>query len=600
VYLEPLDKRNRAALGFDMFSEPVRRAAMERARDTGEASASGMIRLVQEIDSDVQPGFLIYVPAYAGTSTPATVEERRAALRGFVYSPFRSGDLLKGIFGADIPGKVAFNIYDGSGVDARKSLYESSYQAKDQREPSLRSQRALFVAGRTWTVALRTTPLFDEHSQQHVTPLVLLSGLAVSLLLAAVTWLETRARAHSERSRAALQRSRQALARANRIKDEFLAMLGHELRNPLGALANAVRVLRLRAPDDPLFQRSLDAAERQLRVQTRLVDDLLDVSRLSTGKIRLLRQKLDLIEVARRAVSDVRSLAKERGHKLVLATPDDALVVDGDPVRLEQVFTNLLSNAIKYTPPGGEVEVRLERDDGQAVVRVRDTGMGISPEALPNIFDLFTQTDVAKARTQGGLGIGLTLVRQLTELHGGAVQAHSTGLDQGSEFVVRLPAVEGMAEAMEPASGPLEVMPRRPELGAQRVLVIEDNPDARQMLADLLTLLGHEVVVAEDGRRGVQVALENRPQLAFVDLGLPELNGYEVARRIREAADGVAPYLVALTGYGQPEDRQRAIEAGFDEHLVKPLDIERLKQVLERAWHRETESKRQTMQRGAG
>jgi len=248
----------------------------------------------------------------------------------------------------------------------------------------------------------------------------------------------------------------------------------------------------------------------------------------------------------------------------------------------------LLGNAIKYTPPGGEISVIVARDGEQVVVRVRDTGMGIAPEALRHIFDLFTQTDIAKARTQGGLGIGLTLVRQLTELHGGSVEAHSAGIDRGSEFVVRLPAVEGPAEPMEPSSGPLEVMPQRPEIGAQHVLVVEDNPDARQMLADLLTLLGHEVRTAEDGERGIEAALRNPPQLMFVDLGLPEVNGYEVARRLRQTPFGPRVYLVALTGYGQPEDRARAIEAGFDEHLVKPLDIERLKQALERAWHRET------------
>jgi CheY-like chemotaxis protein/two-component sensor histidine kinase len=357
--------------------------------------------------------------------------------------------------------------------------------------------------------------------------------------------------------------------------------------------------LRLRAPDDPLVQRSLDAAERQLRVQTRLVDDLLDVSRLSTGKIRLLRQRVDLAEVARRAVGDVRLLAKERGQKLALSPFEDALIVDGDPVRLEQILTNLLGNAVKYTPPGGEISVHVAREGQEVVVRVCDTGMGISRASLRHIFDLFTQSDVAKARTQGGLGIGLTLVRQLAELHGGSVEAHSAGIDCGSEFVVRLPAVEGPAEPMEPSSGPLEVMPQRPELGAQHVLVVEDNPDARQMLADLLTLLGHEVRTAEDGERGIAAALRNQPQLMFVDLGLPEVNGYEVARRLRQTPLGARVYLVALTGYGQPEDRDRAIEAGFDEHLVKPLDIERLKQALERAWQRET-ARTSERQRGTG
>jgi signal transduction histidine kinase/CheY-like chemotaxis protein len=361
---------------------------------------------------------------------------------------------------------------------------------------------------------------------------------------------------------------------AVRRRDEFLAMLGHELRNPLGSILNAVAVLRVRSPADPVAREVAGVIERQGRHMARLLDELLDTSRITQGKIDLRPEPLDLAGVLRDAVEGNRPVLEARRHALALELPAEPLGVVGDPTRLEQVFGNLLNNAAKYTDPGGHIRVCAGREGAEVVVRVRDDGLGIAPDVLPRVFDLFTQAAQSLDRTQGGLGVGLTLVRRLVEMHGGRVEAHSDGPGRGSEFVVRLPA----APAPQPRPLP---PPRKPPGGApRRILLVEDNPDIRDMLAQLLQLGGHSVEVASDGPQGIARALADRPDLALIDIGLPGLDGYEVARRLRAALDGRPLRLIALTGYDQPEDRRRAFDAGFDAYLIKPVDLAKLERLL--------------------
>jgi len=351
---------------------------------------------------------------------------------------------------------------------------------------------------------------------------------------------------------------------AIRHKDEFLAMLAHELRNPLAPILTAAHVLYVQAHDLAAVQRSREIIERQVRHQARLLDDLLDVSRITRGMIDLQRRSVDLADIVAQAVETAGVLIADRHHELSLSHWPEPLAVDADPVRLAQVVGNLLVNAAKFTPPGGRIGVRTERDGETAVVRVTDTGIGIPADMLDKVFALFTQVDPSLARSQGGLGIGLTLVKSLVEMHGGTVAAISPGPGGGSEFIVRLPL--GVAAATpEPAAAPRRWRRRR-------VLVVEDHEDARDMMREALRLEGHEVFVAEDGVRGVEMALLHRPEIALVDLGLPGVSGYDVAARIRTAL-GTTVTLVALTGYGQPEDRLRSRAAGFDAHLVKPVGV---------------------------
>ena len=361
--------------------------------------------------------------------------------------------------------------------------------------------------------------------------------------------------------------ARQGAEAANSAKDEFLAMLGHELRNPLGAISNAAHVLGMAQDAGPLVDRVHGIISRQVVQLGRVVDDLLDVSRVTSGKIALDRKPLDLAELARR----VAALVGATAHTLSVEAAE--VWVDADPARLEQVVVNLLDNAVKYTPAGGEICVLVASEGGDAVLSVRDSGVGIAAELLPRVFDLFVQGDHSLDRSRGGLGIGLTLVRRLVEKHGGAVTAASEGAGKGTIFTVRLPAIARPLESRPPARPP------RPA-AARRVLLVEDNADSRQMLRDLIHLLGHEVHEAGDGVTGLDLALKLEPDLALVDVGLPGMDGYEVARRLRAHPGGRRLRLVAVTGYGLPEDRERAYAAGFDLHLVKPVDPARIAELL--------------------
>jgi two-component system, sensor histidine kinase len=371
-----------------------------------------------------------------------------------------------------------------------------------------------------------------------------------------------------EAARRELQGSAAALA----TKDEFLAMLAHELRTPLAPILSAVQILRRQAADSPVVQRAREVVERQALHQARLLDDLLDVSRITRGKIELRRRKISLGEAVTAALEATRSLIQAKAQSIAVALPDTPIWVDADPTRLTQVITNLANNAAKYTHAGGRIGVTCERDGEQAVVVVRDNGSGIPPEMLSRIFDLFAQAEPSRARTHGGLGIGLTLVKSLVEMHGGTVVARSRGRGGGSEFEVRLPTVP--APRAEPAPSRADVPAR-----ALRVLVVEDNVDTRETLRRVLELDGHEVREAGDGPQGIEVALAARPEVIIVDIGLPGLDGFEVARRLR-AALGKDPLLIALTGYGQPEDRRLSRDAGFDVHLVKPVSPEQLAAAL--------------------
>jgi len=372
---------------------------------------------------------------------------------------------------------------------------------------------------------------------------------------------------HRRQIEQVLARREQELDDFDRHKDEFLAMLGHELRNPLAPIRNITAVLRRTAGGDSAQHEMCAMLERQVQHMTKLLDDLLDVSRIRQGKFRILREPVDVSTVVASAVETSRPLLDARRHTLRLALPSEAVRVLGDVTRLVQMLGNLINNAAKYTPDGGEITISAVGRGSTVELRVADTGAGMTPEMLPLIFDLFVQAERTMDRSQGGLGIGLTLVRTIAELHEGNVLALSAGLGKGSEFIVSLPLLEAAREPTAPGAGEARV----PGIKASRhVLIVDDNRDAADSLALLLRLEGHQVVSAETGRAALEIARMLKPDLILLDIGLPDLDGYEVARRLRQA--GCSARLAALTGYGQPEDRARACEAGFDDHLVKPID----------------------------
>jgi signal transduction histidine kinase/DNA-binding response OmpR family regulator len=370
-----------------------------------------------------------------------------------------------------------------------------------------------------------------------------------------------------------LRRRADDLAEADRRKDEFLAMLAHELRNPLAPILSGVEILGEEGASDEARARALEAAGRQVRHLARLVDDLVDVSRIRSGKIELRRQPVDLARVVQDAITAVEPLVREQRQELLIELPAERVALDADPVRLTQAVENLLHNSAKYTDPGGHVRLAARRVGAEVVVRVEDDGIGIAPELLPRVFDVFVQAKQPPNRARGGLGLGLALVRSLVELHGGTVRAESAGPGKGSAFEIRLPA-SAAAEAPALAAPRARRNGHGPPL---RIAIIEDNPDIRETLRELLELRGHEVVEAEDGQRGIELVLARRPDVAFVDIGLPGLDGYEVASRVRDRGTR----LVALTGYGGAEHQNRAAGAGFDAHLVKPVDLDALSRVLD-------------------
>jgi PAS domain S-box-containing protein len=374
-------------------------------------------------------------------------------------------------------------------------------------------------------------------------------------------------------------RLNEELREAGRHKDEFLATLAHELRNPLAPIRNALQIMRLARDDPSAREASETIIDRQVQQMVRLIDDLLDLSRISRGIIELRRERVDLADVLKSAVETSRPLIEEYGHQLTVSLPSEPTPLDADLTRLAQVFLNLLNNSAKYTEPGGQIWLSAEHEGETVVARVRDTGIGIPPQMLPRIFEMFTQVDRSLEQAQGGLGIGLTLVRRLVEMHGGAVEAHSNGPGTGSEFIVRLPrARDANAESPQKSAGDGTALPTSRRY---RILVVDDNRDAANSLATLLRMKGHDVRTAYDGLEAVDAAFTHKPDVVLLDVGLPRLNGFDVARRIRDESRERNVVLIALTGWGHDEDRRRSKEAGFDHHMVKPADPVALERVLE-------------------
>jgi PAS domain S-box-containing protein len=375
------------------------------------------------------------------------------------------------------------------------------------------------------------------------------------------------------------KRAEEALQEADRRKDEFLATLAHELRNPLAAIRNALYILQMPGTDSAIVDEAHGVLGRQVQHLARLVDDLLDVSRIRRDKIELHKERVELAAVVARAVEMANAVIQAQRHNLTIALPPEPIWLEGDLIRLAQVVSNLLHNAAKYTEPGGQIGLSAAREGAEIVLRVRDTGVGIEPELLRRIFDPFVQAERSLTRAQGGLGVGLTLVQRLVALHGGSVEAHSAGLGRGSEFVVRLPAVAQARQGDEAARG-AGAAPAGPPVPRRRILVVDDNRDAAASLAVLLRLEGHEAEVAHDGTAALEAVRRQRPDVAFLDLAMPGMDGYELCRRLRADPALTPALLVALTGWGQEADRRRSEEAGFDRHLVKPVEPQSLRRLL--------------------
>ena len=434
-----------------------------------------------------------------------------------------------------------------------------------------------------WTRAVgeKSTFVFEHRVRRHDGEWRLCSVRAVPIFNANATireWVGVHADiTERKRDEEQLRELAAELSEVSHRKDEFLATLAHELRNPLAPIRNGLQLMKLAGEQKETMEQVRSMMERQLTQMVRLVDDLMDVSRINQGKLELRKERAPLATVLNSAVETSRPLIEIMGHELTITLPKQPIMVDADITRLAQVFLNLLNNAAKYSDRNGHIQLNVERQGSDAVVTVKDTGIGISADQLPRLFDMFMQVDRTLEKSQGGLGIGLTLVKRLVEMHGGGVEARSKGPGKGSEFVVRLPALIDTSQPQPPGA---EDVPAASK-SSLRILVVDDNRDGADSLSEMLNLMGSDTRTAYDGQQGVAVAGEYRPDVILFDIGMPNLNGYEACRLIRQQPWGKGTVLIAVTGWGQDKDRQRTREAGFDHHLVKPVDPQALIKMLD-------------------
>ena len=568
VLLEPQDRRNRAAMGYDMSTEPARREAMDRARDTGRPAASSPVKLVQEIDQAKQNGFLIYTPLYATGTTPPTLQQRRDALVGYIYAPFRAADLLTGIFGSQERPEVAFQIFDGETL-----LYQTPGLPEN---PRFTETRRTQVAGRLWTIRWI--------SRREGYGVALLSaagtfagGMIIAVLLFTLVRVQMRAREQAEATAERLRESEAALQRANTAKDEFLATLSHELRTPMTAIMGWSQMLSEEELDRDTETMAIDAIGKSASVQAQLIDDLLDVSRITAGKMKIECELVEVEPVVRSAIETVRSAADAK-DVIIEAEIAPSICVSGDARRLQQVVWNLITNAVKFTPEGGKVSVSLRAEATDAVIEVRDTGQGIDPEFMPHIFERFRQADSSTTRPHMGLGLGLAIVRHLVELHGGTIGAESNGAGRGSLFRVRIPRVR---ETSVPDRQEHETI-ADDALRGLRVLVVDDDEEVRNYVSTVFRASGADVRIATSARAALDVLHDWPADVVLSDLAMPGADGFDLLHWIRTSAHERVRTLpvVALTAFAMPEDRQRVMEGGFQGFVAKPVEPARLREAI--------------------
>lgn len=575
-YLEPLNRRNLIAIGYNMFSDPVRHEAMITARDTGSPTLSRRVTLVQEEDESPQPGFLIYFPVYREGVQPRSLAERREELEGFVYSPFRAADLLSTVASARQIRDVSYAIFDGGDTRPEALLYKSP-EFEDSRAHGGRFQSVTYtsVARHTWTLVCVSSVSFDRHSDQHFTPLTAYAGGLVSLLIFAATLSQARARLEAEHTTEELDLAREEAETANRLKDQFLATVSHELRTPLNAIAGWTQLLLDDEKLDVETRKGLSVIDRNARALAALVDELLDVSRIISGRLRLQIEKTDLVRIVEDALETVQPAAEARRIGIQRTYFADSAPLMGDPGRLRQVAWNLLSNSIKFSPIGASMAVSIRPCEAGLEFQVTDYGKGIAPDFLPYVFNAFRQADSGSNRQHGGLGLGLAIARQLVELHGGTVSARSDGDGAGAVFTVQLPlrAVEGdvgsatLLGTAVPADETTE-----PALRGARILVVDDEEDSRNLIVRALTQKFATVLTADSAEAALVVLRSQQVDLLISDIGMPGTDGYALIRKVRSfLPPGDLPAL-AVTAYATATDREKVMAAGFDQHLAKPID----------------------------
>jgi signal transduction histidine kinase/ActR/RegA family two-component response regulator len=580
VFLEPTLARNRAMRGFDLATDDRLRDAMHTARDTGQPAVSRKLGEAATTTIGADANVFVFIPVYrvAGVGD-TTLAFRRRTLVGFVFSPFNSERLIEHIVELTVP-SLAFEVFDSPEKTEHAALGGSRTPAQAVR---YESSEHVDVTGREWLVSVKflgpAATIAPPEAQQ-----ALFGGLMLSFMLFLVTRAQARAWETAARHEAELRASAEALKEreaqanaANRAKDEFLATLSHELRTPLNVVLGWVGMLRHGALSQDRVPRALEIVERNARQQAELIDDLLDVSRIITGKLRLNLRTLELAPIVSTVVESLRPSAEAKGVALHVSFAASS-TVQGDPDRLRQTMWNLLSNAVKFTPAGGVVTVELVTAGERVRLVVRDTGVGIASEFLPHVFERFMQADSTTTRAHSGVGLGLAIVRELIELHGGTVQATSPGVGKGATFTISLPAA---AAPTQSARTPHATSNVAPQLDGVRVLVVDDDPNTLEMLSEALRVNGALVTAADSARRALERLDESRADVIISDIAMPGEDGFWLMQRIRAlpGKQGRTP-AVALTALARSEDRARAIKAGFQMHMAKPVRLDDLQAVV--------------------
>jgi signal transduction histidine kinase len=530
---------------------------MERARDSGQPTASRKPTELQPFDEDSRPSDLVlFMPVYRSGAFPLSVEERRRALIGFVFTSLRFDRLFPRIVSTTTP-LIAFDVHDADIGQRGPLIYES---AERSGRPRFESTEPVQMAGRSWLVSVRSL-----EPPSGLLPQTATRTLLVSLLLSVLLFLTTRDQVRAWQTAA---RHEAELRAADRAKDEFLATLSHELRTPLNAILGWVSMLRNRSLSADQRAHAIEVIERNTRHQAQLVEDLLDVSRILAGKVQLQLLPMKLGPVVSTTIESLRPTAEAKGITLTAALPETHSI-QGDSGRVQQVIWNLLANAIKFTPAGGRVSVELSEFGGRVELRVRDTGIGIAPEFLPQIFERFRQADSSTTRAHGGMGLGLAIVRHLAELHGGSIDARSDGPDRGALFTLRFPAIPG---SVMPASDHEGGVP--PDLSGVKVLVVDDDRDTRDLLTQALSASGARVTTADSAEQAFRRLDTEAPDILISDIGMPDEDGFSLIRRIRELPGDTRHIpAIALTAYARPEDRDEALDAGYQMYFAKPVEI---------------------------
>ena len=574
LFLEPTDGISRTVVGHDISTDPILHEAMQRARDTGEPTASGKLTSLSPFASPAEATFVVLVPVYRIGLPRQTVDERRRAFFGFVFSPFSASKVFQVVANASPP--MLFEVYDGKAPNPPNLLGRSG---GDTHGAAYESAEAVVVAGRDWLVVVRATaPSVDIGPRPALG--TLLGGLFVSVLLLLITRAQVRAWETSARREIELRASQEALREseaqaqaADRAKDEFLATLSHELRTPLNTILGWVTMLRDGSVRPERQTHALAVIERNARLQSDLIEDLLDISRIVMGKVRLRLRPIAVAPIVTAAVESLRPTADAKGIQLRAPSATATLTIRADPERVQQIVWNLVSNAIKFTPSDGRIDVELAKDDRHVHLSVRDTGIGITPEFLPHVFERFRQADSSATRPHSGLGLGLAIVRHLVELQGGSIEAFSDGEGRGALFVIHFPIASATsAESPVPLIG--RDVPPSFVLEGVRVLVVDDDASTRELLSEALGAAGARVISADSARQAFQLLGSNGADVLISDIAMPEEDGLSLIRRIRALPGEVARIpAIALTAFARADDRASAIEAGYQIHLAKPVEL---------------------------